>query len=342
MDTTLSYKQFIKDIKQNIIRSRYHAMRLANQEQLKLYFKLGQMLSEKIHAENWGAKIIEQISQDLQREMPGLRGFSHTNLKKMRQFHDAYSTPVITPSLTAQLQETFYSISFTHHIVILEKCKQEDERLFYISQTAEQFWSKRELAYHISANLFKHQGNMPNNFNTTLSENIKSKALEVFKDEYLLDFVNIDDDDDEGILESEIVNNIKKFIMSMGKGYSFIGNQYKLTVNDSEFFVDLLFYNRYLQCLVAIELKRKDFKPAFAGQLNFYLNVLDDKIKLPHEHPSIGIVLCKSKDNTVVDYAIKSIDKAMSVGTYKHFSDAPDDMKEFLPDAATLSKMLSE
>jgi predicted nuclease of restriction endonuclease-like (RecB) superfamily len=341
METTVSYKQFIKDIKQNIVRSRYLAARLANQEQLKLYFKLGQMLSEKASAENWGAKVIEQIAEDLQQELPGLKGFSFRNLKKMRQFYDAYSIPAIGPSLTAQLQESFYGISFTHHIFILEKCKKENERLFYISQAAEQFWSVRELEHHINAKLFKHQGNMPNNFNKTLPENIKSKALEVFKDEYLLDFVNIDDNDDEGILESDIVNNIKKFIMSMGKGYSFIGNQYKLEVNNNEFFVDLLFYNRHLQCLVAIELKRKKFKPEYAGQLNFYLNVLDDKVKLPHENPSIGIVLCKQKDNTVVDYAIKSIDKAMSVGTYTHFQNAPDNMKEFLPDAETLSKMLS-
>lgn len=341
METSVSYKQFIKDIKQNIVRSRYLAARLANQEQLKLYFKLGQMLSEKSNAENWGAKVIEQIAVDLQQQLPGLKGFSARNLIKMRQFFEAYSTPVITPSLTAQLQESFYSISFTHHILILEKCKQENERLFYISQAAEQFWSVRELEHHINAKLFKHQGNMPNNFNKTLPENIKSKALEVFKDEYLLDFVNLDDNDDEGILESDIVNNIKKFIMSMGKGYSFIGNQYKLIVNNNEFFVDLLFYNRHLQCLVAIELKRKKFKPEYAGQLNFYLNVLDDKVKLPHENPSIGIVLCKQKDNTVVDYAIKSIDKAMSVGTYTHFQNAPDNMKEFLPDAETLAQMLS-
>lgn len=340
METGVSYKQFIKDIKQNIVRSRYLAARLANQEQLKLYFKLGQMLSEKSSAENWGAKVIEQIAMDLQQQLPGLKGFSARNLIKMRQFFDAYCIPVIAPSVTAQLQECFYSISFTHHILILEKCKQENERLFYISQTAEQCWSVRELEHHINAKLFKHQGNMPNNFNKTLPENIKSKALEVFKDEYLLDFVNIDDNDDEGILESDIVNNIKKFIMSMGKGYSFIGNQYKLTVNNSEFFVDLLFYNRHLQCLVAIELKRKKFKPEYAGQLNFYLNVLDDKVKLAHENPSIGIVLCKQKDNTVVDYAIKSIDKAMSVGTYTHFHSVPDNMKEFLPDAETLAKML--
>lgn len=338
----MSYKEFVQDLKQNIVRSRYIAARLANQEQLKLYFKIGQMLSEKINAENWGAKVIGQLSIDLQQALPGLKGFSTRNLNNMRQFYETYKTFLIVQSVTAQLEKSFYSISFTHHILIINRCSNPEMQLFYIDQSAEQFWSVRELEHQINANLFKHQGNMPHNFNKTLLENIKSKALEVFKDEYLIDFVNINEDDDEGILENEIVNNIRKFIMSMGKGYSFIGNQYKLEVNNNEFFVDLLFYNRHLQCLVAIELKRKKFKPEYAGQLNFYLNVLDDKVKLPHENPSIGIVLCKQKDNTVVDYAIKSIDKAMSVGTYTHYHahSIPENMKEFLPDAEALGKML--
>ncbi len=338
----MSYKEFVQDLKQNIVRSRYIAARLANQEQLKLYFKTGQMLSEKINAENWGAKVIEQIALDLEQQLPGLKGFSASSLKRMRQFFDVYGGFEIGPSVMGQFQTSFYSISFTHHNRILEKCSGESERLFYIIQSAEQFWSVRELERQINANLFKHQGNMPHNFNKTLPENIKSKALEVFKDEYLIDFVNINEEDDEGVLENEIVNNIRKFIMSMGKGYSFIGNQYKLEVNSQDFFVDLLFYNRHLQCLVAIELKRKKFKPEYAGQLNFYLNVLDDKVKLPHENPSIGIVLCKQKDNMVVDYAIKSIDKAMSVGTYTHYQahTVPENMKEFLPDAEALGKML--
>ncbi len=338
----MSYKEFVQDLKQNIVRSRYIAARLANQEQLKLYFKIGQMLSEKINAENWGAKVIGQLSADLQQALPGLKGFSTRNLNNMRQFYETYKTFLIMQSVTAQLEKSFYSISFTHHILIINRCSNPEVQRFYIDQAAEQFWSVRELEHQINANLFKHQGNMPHNFNKTLPENIKSKALEVFKDEYLIDFININEDDDEGILENEIVNNIRKFIMSMGKGYSFIGNQYKLEVNNNEFFVDLLFYNRHLQCLVAIELKRKKFKPEYAGQLNFYLNVLDDKVKLPHENPSIGIVLCKQKDNMVVDYAIKSIDKAMSVGTYTHYqaNSIPENMKEFLPDAEALGKML--
>ncbi|WP_221887732.1 DUF1016 N-terminal domain-containing protein [Chitinophaga polysaccharea] len=213
----MSYKEFVQDLKQNIVRSRYIAARLANQEQLKLYFKIGQMLSEKINAENWGAKVIEQIALDLEQQLPGLKGFSASSLKRMRQFFDVYGRFEIGPSVMGQLQTCFYSISFTHHNRILEKCTGESERLFYIIQSAEQFWSVRELERQINANLFKHQGNMPHNFNKTPPENIKSKALEVFKDEYLIDFVNINEEDDEGILENEIVNNIRKFIMSMGR-----------------------------------------------------------------------------------------------------------------------------
>lgn len=206
----MSYKEFVQDLKQSIIRSRYIAMRLANQEQLKLYFKLGKMLSEKINAENWGTKVIEQIAMDLQQELNGLKGFSQRNLNNMRQFYETYNSFQIMQSVTAQFQKVVYSISFTHHVLIINKCKTEIEHLFYVTQAAEQFWSVRELEHHINAKLFKHQGNMPNNFSKTLPESIKSKALEVFKDEYLIDFVNINEDDNEGILENEIVNNIKK------------------------------------------------------------------------------------------------------------------------------------
>ncbi|CAL1516686.1 PDDEXK nuclease domain-containing protein [Chitinophaga sp. MM2321] len=340
METTISYKELVLDIKQRIIRSRYIASRLANQEQLILYFQLGQMISVKTAEENWGITVIDQIANDLQHELPGLKGFSSRNLRNMRQFYDSYRTLPIGPSVTAQLQHSFYGISFTHHILILNKCEKEAERLFYISEAATQFWSVRQLEHHIHAQLFLHQGKMPNNFNKTLPEKIQAKALEVFKDQYLLDFVVLEEDEDEHLLEAGIVNNIRKFIMSMGKGYSFIGNQYKLVINTQDFYVDLLFFNRHLQCLVAIELKRKKFKPAYAGQLNFYLNVLDDMVKLPHENPSIGIVLCKEKDNMVVDYAIRSIDSAMSVGTYTHSKEVPKEMKDILPDADTLSKML--
>lgn len=357
-----NYLEFIRSLKQEIINSRYQAARFANREQLLLYFKTGRMLSEKVKVQKWGTKVLEQIAVDLQSNLPGLKGFSFTNLKKMRQFYEAYSNFEIRPSATAQMANTdftaqiggsnpigplpttqleaFYSISFTHHILLLNRCKEAEERFFYIEHSATQFWSVSIMEHQIDADLFKKQGKLPNNFQTTISESLKPSALKVFKDEYLLDFIAGDELDDERHIEQQVVLNIRNFILQMGKGFCFIGNQYRIEVDGDEFFIDLLFFNRHLQALVAIEIKKSKFKPADAGQLNFYLNVLDEKIKLPHENSSIGIVLCKEKNNTVVEFAIKSFDKAMGVATYKTSKHTPAQMKSILPDTDQLRKLL--
>lgn len=374
-----SYIRFITELKQSILKSRYQAARLANREQLILYLQVGKRMAEKIEEEKWGAKVLKQISIDLQNELPGLRGFSERNLKNMRQFAVEYldiligQLPtaqldnVIGQSSTAQLKNTkqrltssalknkkseklseltkeelhhFFGISFTHHITLLNKCKNINERMFYIQLASTEMLSVKVLEYHLKAKTYKKTGRLPNNFKTTMPANIKSAALNVFKDEYLFDFMSLDDTEDERVFEDAIVANIRKFIMSIGKGFSFIGNQYRLELGPNEYFTDLLFYNRMLQCLVVFELKRGKFKPEYAGKLNFYLNVLDDKIKLPHEKPSIGIILCKEKDNTVVEYSFKGINKAMGVATYKLRSEVPKEMKGILPDAETLKKLL--
>ena len=357
-----NYLKFIHSLKQEIINSRYQAARLANREQLLLYYKTGKMLSEKVKAQEWGTKVLEQIAVDLQSNLPGLKGFSFTNLKKMRQFYEAYSNVEFGPSVTAQMGnhdlevgrkevnpigplattqlEAFCSISFTHHILLLNRCKETEERFFYIENSATQFWSVSVMEHQIDADLFLKQGKLPNNFQTTINESLKPSALKVFKDEYLLDFIAVDELDDERHIEQQVVLNIRNFILQMGKGFCFIGNQYRLEVDGDEFFIDLLFFNRHLQCLVAFELKRGKFKPADAGQLNFYLNVLDDKVKIQQENSSIGIVLCKEKNNTVVEFAIKSFDKAMGVATYKTSKQTPIQMKGILPDTDELGKLL--
>ncbi len=245
----------------------------------------------------------------------------------------------IGPLVTTQL-EVFWSISFTHHILLLNRCKNAEERVFYIEHSATQFWSVAVMEHQIDADLFKKQGKLPNNFDGTLSESLKPSALKVFKDEYLLDFIAGGELDDERQIEQQVVLNIRNFILQMGKGFCFIGNQYRLEVDGDEFFIDLLFFNRHLQCLVAFELKKGKFKPADAGQLNFYLNVLDEKVKLQQENSSIGIVLCKEKNNTVVEFAIKSFDKAMGVATYKTSKQTPVQIKGILPDTDELGELL--
>lgn len=354
---TQSYIQLINDLKVSIIQSRYQAARLANKEQLFLYYKTGMMLSDKVAKEKWGAKVLEKIAEDLQKQLPGVRGFSHRNLKKMKQFSEAYENSVIGPLLTAQLQqsanqsdeirqtvsaqiEDFFHLSFSHHIVLLQKCRSNDERLFYMRLSANETWSLATLEHKVDGGLFEKQGRLPNNFHHTLTAELKPSAVQLFNDEYLMDYMNLGDGADEREVENKIVTNIRDFILRMGKGFSFIGNQFRVELAGEEFFIDLLFFNRHLQCLVAFELKRGKFKPEYTGQLNFYLNVLDDKVKLPHEHASIGIVLCKEKSNTVVEYSVRTIDKPMGVATFKTTKKTPASIKEVLPHAEELKKLI--
>jgi predicted nuclease of restriction endonuclease-like (RecB) superfamily len=246
--------------------------------------------------------------------------------------------------LTQEQLNQFLSIGFTHHYEIIAKTTSFEERIFYIESCATEFWSKETLIYHLKSNLFTKRGKLPNNFQTTISDkDLQRKALLSFKDEYLLDHINIespDDEPDERVLESAIVNNIRKFIMSLGKDFSFIGNQYRLMVEEDEYFVDLLFFNRRLQCLVAFDLKRGDFKPEYLGKMNFYLSALDDMVRLPHENPSIGIILCKSQKQKIVEYAFRDMTKPMGVATYKTASELPPEYRNVLPDAEKLKELL--
>ena len=376
--TENNYLTFITEVKQQILQSRYQAARLVNREQLLLYFMVGKRLAEKVNTEKWGTKVIEQIAEDLQKELPGLRGFSFTNLKNMRQFADEYSAVQFLPLATAEIgqmssiqiqntdsqgliisqlptvqigqlstaqfegltPELFFGIGFTQHILLLNKCKDWKERLFYIQKTAENHWTVEMLEWQIKANLYQKQGaTIQNNFDKTLPKALQHSSTLAFKDEYLLDYINIETDD-ERVVEKGIVNSIKEFIMKMGKGFSFIGNQHRLVVDEDEFFIDLLFYNRILKCLVAFELKKGKFRPQDAGQLNFYLNVLNDTERQPDENPAIGIVLCKEKNEKTVEYAFQQISNPMGVAVYQLSKELPQHLKNVLPDAQTLQQLL--
>lgn len=372
------YLAFIAELKQHIIQSRYMAARLVNREQLVLYYRTGKSLSEKVSAKKWGARVLAKIAEDLQQQLPGLKGFSHSNMKNMRQFYEDYNTTTFGQLLTGQMdissgsleakatdlpigqlptvqldgrivevsvhefQQMFMGVSFTHHMILLNKCKRLDERYFYIYQAAAGFWTVSFLQQQIGSNLFAQRGKLANNFKTALPHTQQAYALQVFRDEYLFDFVDMEGFEDERVFEGKLVADIKNTIMTLGTGFSFIGNQYRVEVDGQEFFIDLLFYNRNLQCLVAFELKKAQFKPEHAGQLNFYLNVLDEKVKLPHENPSIGIILCKQKSNTIVEYAFKNIEKGMGAATFRTTKTLPDTMKGILPSGEDLSKLISK
>lgn len=369
---SINYADVVRQIKNAILQSRYRAAKLANREMLSLYFGIGKFISENSRNHFWGTGAIESISERLQQELPGLRGFSPANIKRMRQFYEEWQPYLITenhiqsvrPMLSDEIQidllatnrptvsddldmdkwNSFLSVGFSHHYEIIIKTKTLEERFFYIGKCATEFWNYRVLQNNLKSNLFAKQGKLPNNFAITISDaDLRRKALLSFKDEYLLDYINIespDDEVDERVLESEIVLNIKNFIMSLGKDFAFIGNQHRFIVEDREYFVDLLFFNRQLQCLVAIDLKRGEFKPEYLGKMNFYLSALDDLVRLPHENRSIGIILCKSKKEKIVEYALRDTSKPMGVATYKLATELPEKYRGVLPDAEELRRLM--
>ena len=253
---------------------------------------------------------------------------------------------------TAQLQffddsdyeKCFTSVGFTHHRLIIANTKTVEEANFYIHKSATEFWTVDSLKHHLANKLFKKKGKLPNNFAKTITnDDLRAKALQSFKDEYLLDFVNIEDPDeaDERVIENEIVRNIKKFVHSLGNDFAFISNQYRLVVDEEEYFIDLLFFNRKLQSLIAFELKKGKFKPEYVGKLNFYLSALDEMVKQPHEQPSIGIILCKEKNNKTVEFSFKDMSKPMGVATYKTTKQLPKQYKNILPSETTLKKLMT-
>lgn len=366
----IDYSHAIKAIKNAILQSRYNAAKLVNKEILSLYYGIGEYIAQNSRIGFWGTNAIKIISDRLQKELPGLRGFSETSLKKMRTFYEEWNDvfsnrpsitddlavsiiqqndnllvrPLLTDKLNSDDLDSFISIGFTHHYELLLKTTSLEERLFYIQKCAREFWSVEKLKYYLKDNLFIQQSTATyNNFSNTITEvDLRNRTLRTFKDEYLLDFINIEDPDelDEKVLENEIVLNIKKFIMALGTDFSFMGNQYRLVVDEKEYYIDLLFFNRRLQSLVAIELKRGEFKPEYAGKLNFYLSVLDEYVKLPYENPSIGIILCKSKSKKIVEFAFRDTSKPMGVATYKTASELPIEYMGILPDATDLKKLL--
>lgn len=324
-----------------------------------------------------GKGAIETISERLQKELPGLRGFSAANIKFMRQFYETWcedlksltgvsgirddksltvvsgvDTRLLIPCENIQEESfdlaSFLGLGFTHHMIIVRKTKSLAERLFYIRHALANKWSKEVLSARIEDDLFHHQGEIANNFIQKIPDARQSlKAIGMFKDEYLLDFINVEElgerdkeDIDERVIEQEIIHNIKKFILTFGRDFAFVGNQYKLEVFGVEHFPDLIFFNRELNALVVIELKKGTFKSSYLGQLCTYLRLIDDQMRKPHENPSIGIVLCKSANKKYVEYVIQDYDKPLGVATYKTSDEMPEKLRQVLPDAEELKKLL--
>lgn len=392
-------------IKEAILSAQYEAARGVNNIQLMLYYAIGRYISANSRKGHWGTDAIGTISRLLRTDMPGLRGYSESNIKRMRSFFEEWieldplngepNSPIqtgdlsfaidnigneivtILPIQTGEIQTSpiptnltdeitilpfnfpaidafpandFRSIGFTHHCNILAQCKSREQRLFYISLCAREHLTPDGIKNCIKQDLYAQRGSLPNNFLQKLpTGNLAKRAILAFKDQYMLDFINVEElgardieEVNESVVEQKIVDNIKKFILRFGKDFLFVENQYTITVAGHDHRIDLLFFNRELNCLVAIELKTGEFKQIYLGELNGYLRLLDDYVRKPHENPSIGIVLCKSADRTYVEYMIQDYDKPMGVATYKTATDMPERLRNALPSQEALMRLIEE
>ncbi|MBO7477514.1 MAG: DUF1016 family protein [Salinivirgaceae bacterium] len=399
----------VEAIKTAILQGQYEALKDVNRVQLAVYFAIGKYLLKNTRRLPYGSGALKAISEQLRKEMPGLRGFSETSLKKMRLFYDNWQmldanssdvsdescslkscvtthesqksnssvatdelSPLKSSVATDDLQKTnnqidiyhsivipntaefpiedFFQLPFSHHVEVFSKVKDLNARYYYISRAVKEHLPVESLEKIIKQKAFENRGNLPNNFARTISNSsVARKAVMMFKDSYALQFINTEEigerdrqDVDERVVEQKIVQNIKKFIMTFGDDFTFVGNQYHLEVYGEEFFPDLIFFNRELNSLVVIELKTGEFKNSYLGQLTGYLQILDDKVRKPHENPSIGIVLCKSANKAYVEYVIKAFDKPMGVATYTTAADMPENLRKALPDMEDLKRLITD
>jgi predicted nuclease of restriction endonuclease-like (RecB) superfamily len=323
---------FIAEIKQKIRQAQYEAMRSVNVQLVNLYWEIGKSIAEK-QQESWGKAVVPTLSKELQKEFPGTGGFSVTNLWLMAQFYAEYQG-------VTNLQPLVGEISWTKHIIILNRCKDNLERQFYIQATKKFGWTKNVLSHQIEGKSYEKYLLSQTNFEQTLPENIKNQAILAVKDEYNFNLLGLSEEHSEKQLETALVNNIRAFLLEMDFQFAFVGNQFRVQIDDNEYFIDLLLYHRQLQSLVAIELKVGEFMPEYKGKMEFYLSILNDKVNLPNENDAIGIIICKEKNRTVVEYSLKTSNMPIGVATYTTTAKLPDNYQNFLPDSETIIKKL--
>ncbi|MBW4520329.1 MAG: DUF1016 family protein [Scytolyngbya sp. HA4215-MV1] len=329
-----NYDRFFHEIKEQIRQTQVRAALSVNRELVLLYWSIGRNILLQQQQFGWGAKVITRLSKDLSQSFPEVKGFSSRNLKYMRAFADAYPDREIVQQLAAQ-------IPWFHNCILLDKVKDDTERAWYIQKTLENGWSRTVLSYQIESGLYQRQGEAITNFDRTLPQSQSDLAHQLLKDPYTFDFLNLGEAVQERDLESALVNHMRDFLLELGVGFAFVGSQYHLEVGEEDFYIDLLFYHLRLRCFVVIDLKMKPFKPEFSGKMNFYVSAVDDLLRHPDDNPTIGIILCKSKNKTVVEYALRDVNKPIGVATHQFSKQLPEALQGQLPTIEQLETELN-
>jgi predicted nuclease of restriction endonuclease-like (RecB) superfamily len=333
IEVTEDYRSLLVAVKHRIRAAQYEALKAVNRELMALYWDIGELIVTRQEIAGWGKSVVEQLAKDLQVEFHGMAGFSARNIWNMRSFYVTYRT-------NEKLQPLVAEIGWTHNLVILEKCKDDLQREFYLRMTPKFGWTKNVLIHQIENKTYEKTLLNQTNFDRTLTEEMRDRAKLAVKDAYTFDFLELADEHSERELEKAILTRVEPFLREMGGMFTFVGSQYRLEISDEEYFIDLLLYHRGLKCLVAVELKIGKFLPEYVGKMQFYLAALDDRVRLEGENAAIGIILCKSKDRTIVEYALRQSNQAIGVATYQIVSSLPLELQGQLPAPEQVARLL--
>ena len=348
---TKDYLAFLEDLKSRIRQARIRASLAANQELLLLYYSIGLDLHQRSENEAWGTSIIDRLSHDLHRAFPDMQGFSPRNLRRMRAFYRAYPLDAeslrIWPQAVAKIElikwpPAVAKLTWAHNVILLEKCKNPEEREWYASAALEYGWGRDVLAFQIDTGLIKRQGKAVSNFGRTLPLPQSDLAQQITRDPSQFEFLSLESKFKERDLERKLIEHLKDFLIALGKGFAFVGSQFPLSVGNADYYLDLLFYHVRLHCYVVIELKEGVFKPEYLGKMNFYLSAVDDLMRRPEDRPTIGLLLCKSKDKFQVEYALRDINKPIGVADWETriVKSLPKELKGNLPTIEEIEKEL--
>ena len=327
------YRTLLAAIKERVRSAQYDALRAVNRELVALYWDIGGLIAKRQRRYRWGQSVVERLARDLQDEFPGIAGFSARNIWRMREMYLAYCENPILPPLVAE-------ISWTHNLTILEKCRNDLEREFYIRMSRKFGWTKNVLAIQIENKAYERTLLGQTNFDQAVPVLIRRQAKLAVRDDYTFDFLELGEEHGERELERAILAKIERFLREMGGMFAFLGSQYRIEVEDEEYFLDILLYHRALRCLVAVDLKIGKFLPEHVGKMQFYLAVLDDRVRMSDENPSIGIILCKTKKRTIVEYALREASKPIGVATYRIVRRLPRELRGQFPEPAEVMRLL--
>ncbi|MDY6936899.1 MAG: PDDEXK nuclease domain-containing protein [Cyanobacteriota bacterium] len=327
------YDAFLSNLKERIRTAQVRAALAVNQELIWLYWQIGRDILMRQQQQGWGAKVIARLAKDLKKAFPHMKGFSRTNLLYMRSFADAYPDEQIVQQVAGQ-------IPWFHNCVLLDKVKDPTERLWYIQETVEHGWSRSVLVYQIESGLYHRQKGAITNFERTLPAPQSELAQQLIKNPYSFDFLSLSQEAEERELEQALVKHIREFLLELGVGFAFMGNQYVLEVDGRQYRLDLLFYHVRLRCFIVIDLKKGEFLPEYSGKMNFYVSAVDEQLRHPDDQPTIGLILCKSKSQTIAEYALRNVSTPIGITTHRWKSELPESLKGSLPTVEQLEMEL--